>query len=73
MEMFIISTVISILFGCATAFCILAYNISKSNDSGNSKGSFQDFSTGYSIDLIDTSDKIPFSSIHSYIDGEIQK
>ncbi len=73
MEIYIISIVISVLFGCASALCILGYNISKSNDSGNSKGSFQDFSTENSIDLINTCDKIPFLSIHSYIDGETRK
>ena len=55
--MFIIALLMGIFIGCSVSLFIVAGKVAKSNDLGNAKGNFQDFSKN-SIHIIAKQDRI---------------
>ncbi len=58
--MFIIALLLAVFIGFSAALLLMGFWVSKSNDRGNSKGSFFHFSEGHSVWLIDSRDKIKY-------------
>ena len=55
--MIIIAFLIGIFVGCSVSLCIIASKVAKSNDYGNTKGDFTDF-TKSSLNVIVKQDRI---------------
>lgn len=55
--MIIIAFILGVFIGCSISLFIVAGKVAKSNDLGNTKGDFTDFSKG-SIHLISQQDRI---------------
>lgn len=55
--MIIIAFILGVFIGCSISLFIVAGKVAKSNDLGNTKGDFLDFSNG-SIRLISQQDRI---------------
>ena len=58
--MFIIALLLAVFIGFSAALLVLGFWVSKSNDRGNSKGSFHHFSEGHSVYMIEARDKIKY-------------
>ncbi|MBR1598106.1 MAG: hypothetical protein IJ661_04225 [Lachnospiraceae bacterium] len=55
--MIVIALIIGIFIGCSLSLCIIAAKVVKSNDLGNAKGDFHDFSKNQ-LHVIIKQDKI---------------
>ena len=55
--MIIIAFLIGIFVGCSISLCIIASMVAKSNDYGNTKGNFSDF-TNSNLNVIVKQDRI---------------
>ena len=58
--MVILVLLLSVFLGFSAALLVLGFWVSKSNDRGNSKGSFHHFSEGHSVYMIEARDKIKY-------------
>lgn len=58
--MIVFAILLSVFLGFSAALMVVGFWVSKSNDRGNSKGSFMDFSQGTRVHILDSRDRIRY-------------
>lgn len=58
--MIVFAILLSVFLGFSAALMVVGFWVSKSNDRGNSKGSFRDFSQGVPVHILESRDRIKY-------------